>query len=64
MLTGKVKFFNVAKGFGFIVPDNGGVELFFHATNINGNQPKENNKVNYELGDGKRGPSAVMVEVV
>ncbi|MAZ48685.1 MAG: cold-shock protein [Halobacteriovoraceae bacterium] len=64
MATGKVKFFNDEKGFGFITPDEGGNDLFVHVTGIEQGTLKENDKVEYELGEGRKGPCAVSVKVV
>ncbi len=63
MQKGTVKFFNVEKGFGFITPDNG-ADLFFHMSEINGEQPKDGAKVQFEVGQGKKGPCAKQVTVV
>ena len=62
-MTGTVKFFNGSKGFGFITKDNGD-ELFFHISEIQGNEPKDGEKVEFEVGQGKKGPCAVNVKVV
>jgi CspA family cold shock protein len=62
MATGTVKFYNGAKGFGFITQDNGG-DLFFHVTEIQGQPPKDGDKVEFEVGQGKKGPCAVQVRV-
>ncbi len=63
MEQGTVKFFNGSKGFGFITKDNGD-ELFFHISEIQGNEPKDGDKVEFEVGQGKKGPCAVNVKVV
>jgi CspA family cold shock protein len=62
MATGTVKFFNESKGFGFITPTNGGKEVFVHVTGLI-DQIRENDQVNYEVEEGKKGPSAVNVKI-
>jgi CspA family cold shock protein len=62
MATGTVKFFNESKGFGFIVPSNGGKEVFVHVTGLI-DQVRENDEVSYEVEEGKKGPSAVKVKI-
>ncbi len=64
MNTGTVKFFNETKGFGFITPENGGDDLFVHATGIEGGILNENDKVEYEVGEGQKGPAAQKVKKV
>jgi CspA family cold shock protein len=63
MNNGTVKFFNESKGFGFIMPDDGGKDIFVHANGLN-DDIREGDKVNFDVQDGKRGPSAVNVTVV
>lgn len=64
MSTGKVKFFNEAKGFGFITPDDGGADLFVHVTAIESGELADNDKVEYEIGEGRKGPCAVSVKKI
>ena len=67
MSNGTVKWFNDAKGFGFITPEDGSKDLFVHFSSIQGNgfkSLKENDKVTYEVGQGPKGPSANNVKVV
>jgi cold shock protein len=62
MQTGTVKFFNETKGFGFITPSNGGSEVFVHSTGLI-DKIRENDTVNYEVEEGRKGPSAVNVKI-
>lgn len=63
MSTGTVKFFNASKGFGFIIQD-GGDDIFFHISEVQGGQePQDGDKVEFEVGQGKKGPCAVSVKV-
>lgn len=64
MPSGTVKWFNVKKGYGFIVPDDGGDELFIHHSNITAEgfrSLEEGQKVEFETGEGRKGPEAVNV---
>ncbi len=62
MSTGKVKFFNQQKGFGFIVDDETGKEVFVHVTGIV-DKIKDNDLVNFEIVEDKRGPKAINVKM-
>jgi CspA family cold shock protein len=62
--TGKVKWFDAKKGYGFITPDDGGEDLFVHHTNIVAEgfrSLEEGQAVEYEVGEGRRGPQATDV---
>lgn len=67
MATGTVKWFNDQKGFGFIAPEGGGDDLFIHQSNINveGHRTLQDGQaVEYEVGEGKKGPEATSVRPV
>ena len=63
MSKGTVKFFNGSKGFGFITPESGD-DLFFHISEIQGEEPRDGDKVEFEIGEGKKGPCAMSVKVI
>lgn len=64
MSTGKVKFFNDSKGFGFITPDDGGNDLFVHTTAIANGTLSDDDQVEFEIGEGQKGPCAVQVRKI
>jgi CspA family cold shock protein len=64
MQKGTVKFFNIAKGFGFITPESGGKDVFVHANDLGGAVIQEGMKVEFDLVEGKKGPQASGVKVV
>ena len=67
MATGTVKWFNDAKGFGFIKPDDGGEDLFAHFTAIKGQgfrTLKEGQKVSFEVASGPKGKQATNIQAV
>ncbi len=63
MKTGTVKFFNETKGFGFIKDNESNEEFFVHATGLV-DKIKENDAVNFDVSEGKRGVNAVNVKKV
>ena len=67
MANGTVKWFSNEKGFGFIQPDDGGNDLFVHFSAIQGQGYKsldEGDKVEFDVGQGQKGPQAQNVSVV
>lgn len=63
-MKGSVKWFNEAKGYGFISQDSGGPDVFVHYSNITGNgfkTLKEGQQVEFEMGQGPKGPCATNV---
>ena len=66
MATGTVKWFNDAKGFGFVTPDDGGPDLFAHFSAIQSNGFKslqENQRVSFDVTTGKKGLQASNIRV-
>ena len=61
MSKGTVKFFNETKGFGFIVDDETSKEYFVHVTGLV-DKVKENDQVDFELEEGRRGLNAINVK--
>jgi CspA family cold shock protein len=64
MSTGTTKWFNENKGFGFITPDDGGADLFVHHSEIKTDgyaSLNEGQKVEFVVGEGKKGPCATSV---
>jgi len=63
MKEGKVKFFNVTKGFGFITPDDGTADVFVHESGLS-SKIKDNDRVQFETERGKKGVNAVRVQLI
>lgn len=67
MAQGTVKWFNGEKGFGFITPDDGTKDVFVHYSEIQGNGYRsldENQRVQFEVEQGAKGPQAVGVSSI
>lgn len=63
MATGKIKFFNESKGFGFILEDETNKEIFVHHSGLT-DRVRENDIVTYDVVEGKKGQNAVNVKKV
>ncbi|HNY01833.1 MAG TPA: cold shock domain-containing protein [Bacteroidales bacterium] len=63
MKTGKVKFFNESKGFGFIVDTESGKDFFVHASGLI-DRIRENDDVTFDLVEGRKGLNAVNVKLL
>ncbi len=61
MRTGKVKFFNESKGYGFITDEETGRDIFVHATGIKVENLREGDRVSYEEEEGRKGKVAAQV---
>ena len=67
MAKGTVKWFDQKKGFGFITPEDGGEDLFVHHSNIIGEGFRsldDGQAVEFEVGEGRKGPQATEVRPV
>ncbi|UJP40194.1 transcription antiterminator/RNA stability regulator CspE [Cellulomonas palmilytica] len=65
MATGTVKWFNAEKGYGFIAPDDGGPDVFAHYSAIQSRgfrTLEENQKVEFEVTEGQKGPQAANIQ--
>ena len=62
MSVGTVKFFNNAKGFGFITPESGDKDVFVHSNNLIDNI-SEGDKVSFDVESTEKGPSAINVKI-
>lgn len=62
MQEGTVKFFNETKGFGFIKPNNGSEDIFVHVSGLV-DKIRENDRVTFEVQNGKKGLNAVNVRL-
>jgi CspA family cold shock protein len=66
-MQGTVKWFNAEKGYGFIAPDDGGDDVFVHYSEIQSQgfrTLEEGQKVEFEVGQGSKGPQATGVSAV
>jgi CspA family cold shock protein len=67
MAQGTVKWFNGEKGFGFIAPDGGGADVFVHYSAIDAGGFRsldEGQRVEFEVGQGQKGPQATGVRAI
>ncbi|MCF6283532.1 MAG: cold-shock protein [Candidatus Polarisedimenticolaceae bacterium] len=68
MSTGVVKWFNNAKGYGFVTPDEGAIDIFVHFSSINGmdgyKSLKEGQKVEFDITEGPKGLHASNIQQI
>ena len=62
MPKGNIKWFDNEKGYGFIVQEDGGKDLFVHHSETDGYALQEGDTVEFEIGEGQKGPCAVNVK--
>lgn len=61
-MQGTIKFYNESKGFGFVVTENGD-EIFVHVTGLI-DKVSQNDRVEFEVAQGKKGPNAMNVKLI
>jgi CspA family cold shock protein len=64
LFFGIVKFFDIEKGFGFILPDEEMDDLFFHLSALSGEVPYENDRVEFKISEGPKGPCAIQIKII
>lgn len=64
MPQGTVKWFNAEKGFGFLKPNDSDKDLFVHQSETNGLTLYEDELVEFEIGEGRKGPCVVNVKKI
>ncbi len=64
MPTGKIKWFDPEKGYGFIEQDEGGQDLFVHHTETDGSVLNDGQAVEFEIGEGRKGTCATNVKKI
>lgn len=62
-MHGRIKWYDKIKGYGFIEPSNG-EDIFVHRSGLNGQIPQENDAVEFEIGEGAKGPTAIKVRIL
>lgn len=64
LFYGQVKFFDIEKGFGFILPDEEIDDLFFHQSTLSGEVPSQNDRVEFKISEGPKGLCAIQVKII
>lgn len=64
LFYGKVKFFDIEKGFGFIGPDEEMDDLFFHQSALTGGVPFDNDRVEFKISEGPKGLCAIQIKII
>lgn len=64
MNTGVIKFFNATKGYGFIKDDATGREIFLHVTGLIDQPVNNDDRVSFDIADGRKGPNAINVKKI
>lgn len=62
MKEGIIKFYLRDKGYGFITPSDGGKDIFFHSSGLLYDEVSQEDEVNFEVEEGRKGPQAVSIE--